>query len=173
MLRSPRSAGKQLFGGGDRGVGGLELVLQERAFLGLRCQALLEIGDGRIALGPTGGDPAVGCEMRVPLGLDRMRTVHGRPAGLSLFVEVLLREAPVGPLRAAFEQAGHRGPQGGSGLGAALVLEAAVGVNGHRAPPAILSTLRAMSSSRSARSRRQAGVAGLLMSWSCVRWWES
>ena len=43
--------------GGDRGVGSLELVLQELAFLGLRRQTLLEIDDGRIALGLTGGLP--------------------------------------------------------------------------------------------------------------------
>jgi hypothetical protein len=35
--------------GGDRGVGGLEFVLQERAFLGLLGQSLLEVRDGRVA----------------------------------------------------------------------------------------------------------------------------
>ncbi|BCK67396.1 hypothetical protein Srufu_013490 [Streptomyces libani subsp. rufus] len=63
----------------------------------------------------------MGCEVCVPFSQDRGCAVHGRAADLCFFVKVLFGEAAVGPLRAPFEEAGHRRPQGGGGLGADLV----------------------------------------------------
>jgi hypothetical protein len=142
-------------------------------FLPATRQALLEVVDGGVALGLAGSGLSVGGEVGVPFGEDRVCAVHRRAADLGFFVEVLFGEAAVGPLRAAFEESGHRRPKGGGGLRADLVFEVAVGRTGHWGSPTILSTLRVMSSSRSARSRRQAGMVELLMSWSCLRWWES
>ncbi|MGW7008007.1 hypothetical protein ACWGCW_35750 [Streptomyces sp. NPDC054933] len=70
-------------------------------------QASLEFRNGRFALRLASGHLAVGGEVRVPLGQDGVRAVHRRAADLGFFVEILLREAGVGPLGTPFEEAGH------------------------------------------------------------------